>query len=103
LVTIYDDGSLWLNQDYFNYATGLTMTQNRKWEALFGFAKRQPEDELESHHCDLALAIQQVTEDIVLKMAATAQRVNGQPQHLPCWWCSAKLRSQWKIGRIGIV
>ena len=77
LVTIYDDGSLWLNQDFFNYATGLTMTQNRKWEALFGFAKRQPEDELESHHCDLALAIQQVTEDIVLKMAATAQRLTG--------------------------
>ena len=77
LVTIYDDGSLWLNQDYFNYATGLTMTQNRKWEALFGCAKRQPEDELESQHCDLALAIQQVTEDIVLKMAATAQKLTG--------------------------
>ncbi|HEY9490216.1 MAG TPA: carbamoyltransferase [Chryseosolibacter sp.] len=75
LVDIKDDGSVWLNQDYFNYATGLTMVNESKWEKMFGFNARKPEDELQTHHCNLGLAIQQVTEDIVLKMAAEAKRL----------------------------
>ena len=75
LVDIKGDGSIWLNQDYFNYATGLTMVQERKWEKLFGFAQRKPEDELLLHHCNLGLAIQQITEEVVLKMAGEAKRL----------------------------
>lgn len=77
LVTVFEDGSIWLDQQYFNYATGLTMTRHRQWEALFGFARRSPDRSIEQHHCDLALAIQQVTEDIVLRMAAHASKLTG--------------------------
>lgn len=77
LVDIKDDGSIWLNQEYFNYATGLTMVNEKKWERLFGFPVRKQEDELALHHCNLGLAIQQVTEDIVVRMAAEAQRLTG--------------------------
>ncbi len=77
LVDIKDDGSILLKQSYFNYATGLTMVKDKKWEKLFGFKRRQPESELKQEHCDLALAIQQVTEEIVLKMAVEAKRITN--------------------------
>ena len=77
LVDIKADGSIWLNQKYFNYATGLRMVKDDKWEALFGFYRRDSAAKLEQYHCNLALAIQQVTEEIVLKMAAEAQRITG--------------------------
>ncbi|MCA8972975.1 MAG: hypothetical protein KDC95_24545, partial [Planctomycetes bacterium] len=73
LVRMNEDGSIWLDQHYFNYATGLTMVKDEAWKGLFGFPKRVPErDELEQKHCDLALAIQQVTEECVLRMAREA-------------------------------
>jgi carbamoyltransferase len=77
LLDIKPDGSLWLNQSYFNYATGLRMVKDKKWEKLFGFARREPEAELQQHHCNLALAIQKVTEEIVLKMAIEAKKITG--------------------------
>lgn len=77
LVKIYDDGSIWLDQKYFNYSTGLRMTRDDKWEKLFGLKRREAEDDMLSEHCDMALAIQQVTEDIFLKMAKEAQRLSG--------------------------
>ncbi len=66
-----------VDQSYFNYATGLRMTKDNKWEAIFGFPRRKDESDLEQHHCNLALAIQQVTEEIVLKMAIEAKRITG--------------------------
>lgn len=75
LIHIYPDGSLWLNQDYFNYATGLRMVHEDKWEKLFGFKARKSETELEAKHCNLGLAIQAVTEEIVIKMAEEAKRL----------------------------
>ncbi|MFM1876640.1 MAG: hypothetical protein RL266_2377 [Bacteroidota bacterium] len=77
LVTVYDDGSIWLNQEYFAYATGLRMAKDDKWQQLFGLKKREAKDEMLSEHCDMALAIQQVTEDIFFKMAATAKEKMG--------------------------
>ena len=77
LVDVKEDGSVWLNQDYFNYATGLRMVPDKKWQRLFGFPRREAEAELQQHHCNLALAIQQVTEEIVLKMAREAKRLTG--------------------------
>ncbi|MGB3468423.1 MAG: carbamoyltransferase [Cyclobacteriaceae bacterium] len=78
LITIYPDGSIWLNQKYFNYATGLKMTVNSKWKDLFGVAKREPESTLEQVHCDMGLAIQRVTEEVVLKMAEEAKKLTGE-------------------------
>lgn len=77
LIEIYDDGSIWLNQDYFNYATGLRMVKDDKWQKLFGIERRSGEGELKQIHCNLALAIQRVTEDIVLKMAMEAKRLTN--------------------------
>ncbi|MCB0600808.1 MAG: hypothetical protein KDC28_06255 [Saprospiraceae bacterium] len=74
LVSIKDDGSIWLNQSYFDYSTGLKMTRRRRWEALFGFPCRKPEEAIEQHHCNLAYAIQSVTEEIILKMAGEAKK-----------------------------
>ena len=81
LVTIKDDGSIWLNQSYFNYATGLRMAKDHKWEQLFGFPRRSAETDLNQQHCNLAYAIQEVTEEIVLKMAKEAKRLT-QADHL---------------------
>jgi carbamoyltransferase len=77
LVEIKPDGSIWLNQKYFNYATGLRMVKDQLWAEIFGFPRRSEEDELKQHHCNLALAIQQVTEEIVILMAKEAKRVTG--------------------------
>lgn len=77
LVSVKEDGSLWLNQEYFNYAVGLRMAKDKKWAELFGFPRRESESELEQHHCDFALAIQLVTEEIVIKMAREAKRVTN--------------------------
>ncbi len=77
LVDIKEDGSLWLNQAYFNYATGLRMTVDSKWKKLFGLSRREPEVDIEQKHCNLAIAIQIVTEEIVMKMAMEAKRVTG--------------------------
>jgi carbamoyltransferase len=77
LVDIRKDGSIVLNMDYFEYATGLKMANERKWEALFGVPRRPPESELSQVHMDMALAIQQVTEEIVLRLACTARQLTG--------------------------
>ena len=77
LVDLKEDGSIFLKQEYFNYATGLRMTHDDRWKDLFGFGKREGETNLEQKHCDLALAIQEVTEEAVLKLAKEAKRLSG--------------------------
>ena len=77
LIDIKEDGSIWLNQQYFNYATGLRMVKDNKWQELFGVARRDEEDELSETHRNMAIAIQIVTEEIVLKMAAETKRLTG--------------------------
>lgn len=77
LIELKPDGSVWLNQEYFDYATGLKMINEAKWEALFGFKKRNPEDALEAVHCNLGLAIQRLTEESMVLMAEEAKRLTG--------------------------
>ena len=68
LIDIKTDGSFKLNQDYFNYATGLTMT-NSKFDELFGQKPRDPsKDEITQFHMDIASSIQKVTEEVMLKL-----------------------------------
>ena len=67
LIDVKEDGSFRLNMDYFNYATGLTMTNN-KFAKLFNMKRREPENELSQIHMDIAASIQAVTEEIVLKI-----------------------------------
>ena len=63
--------------DYFNFATGLTMCRDDKWESLFGVPRRARETLLDQRHMNLALAIQQATEEIVLRLAETAKQLTG--------------------------
>ena len=81
LVDIRKDGSLLLNMSYFDFATGLRMVNDAKWERLFGMSRREPESDLTQAHMDLALAAQEVTEEIVLRLARTARDVTGS-RHL---------------------
>jgi len=75
LVEIKNDGSIWLNQSFFGYSTGVKMVNEKKWEKLFTFPARKPESTLEQKHCNLAYAIQNITEEIVFKMALEARRI----------------------------
>lgn len=77
LVDIREDGSILLNMDYFDYATGLKMTNDQKWEQLFGVPPRPAESLLTQVYMDMALAIQQVTEEIVLKICRSARELTG--------------------------
>lgn len=77
LIDVKDDGSYRLNLDYFDYCTGLTMT-NTRFDALFGGPPRQPDAALTQREMDMAASIQAVTEDVVLRLARDALRVTGQ-------------------------
>ena len=76
LVEIRDDGSLWMNQEYFTYTHGLTMTGS-KLEALLGGPARKPESPLTQREMDLARSIQEITEEVMLKMTAFAHKETG--------------------------
>jgi carbamoyltransferase len=76
LLEIRDDGSLWMNMDYFTYAHNLTMT-GRAFEKLFDGPARQPESKLTQREMDLARSIQDITEEVMLKMTAFAHRETG--------------------------
>jgi carbamoyltransferase len=73
LVDVRADGSFLLNMEYFDFATGLRMCKDEKWENLFGAPRREPESEITQVYMDMALAIQQVTEGIALRLAHTAR------------------------------
>ena len=77
LIDIKDDGSFALDMSYFNYCTGLTMT-NEKFDALFGGPPRTQEAELTQREMDLAASIQVVTEDVVIKLARNIAKTTGE-------------------------
>jgi carbamoyltransferase len=77
LIDIKDDGSFRLNLDYFDYCTGLTMT-NARFDRLFGGPRRKPEDRLTQREMDLAASIQAMTEEVVLKLAQGIARETGE-------------------------
>ena len=77
LITVADDGSFQLDMSYFDYATGLTMT-NKKFHALFGGPPRTSEAELTQREMDLAASVQKVTEDIVLELARGIAKETGE-------------------------
>ena len=76
LIDVKDDGSFRLNMAYFDYCTGLTMT-NAEFDRLFGGPPRKPEARLTQREMDLAASIQQVTEEVVIRLARGAQRATG--------------------------
>jgi len=77
LITVAEDGSFQLDMSYFDYATGLTMT-NKKFDALFGGPPRTSEAELTQREMDLAASVQKVTEDIVVQVAKGIAKETGE-------------------------
>lgn len=73
IIDLKPDGTFRLNMDYFNYAAGLTMT-NDKFAALFGGPARKPETQISQKEMDLAASIQVVTEEVVLKLCQTVRQ-----------------------------
>jgi carbamoyltransferase len=76
LIDLKQDGTFRLNMEYFNYCTGLTMT-NDKFHALFGGPPRQPESPLSQREMDLARSVQEVTEEVMLRLARTLHGETG--------------------------
>jgi carbamoyltransferase len=77
LVDLREDGSFRLDQRYFNYCQGLTMT-SKAFDELFGGPPRKPESKLTQREMDLARSVQDVTEEIVLRMARHVRRETGE-------------------------
>jgi len=77
LIDVKDDGSYIMDMSYFNYSVGLTMTNNR-FNKLFGGPPREPESNITQKEMDLARSIQEVTEEILIKMAKHVKKVTGK-------------------------
>jgi carbamoyltransferase len=77
LIDIKEDGSFAMNLQYFNYCQGLTMT-NKRFARLFGGPPRKPEDQITKREVDLAASIQEITEEIVIRMATYARKLTGK-------------------------
>ena len=87
LIDVKDDGSFKMDMSYFDYNVGLTMT-NDKFNSLFGGAPRKPESDLTQKEMDLARSVQEVTEEIVLKMAKHVRKLLGKNIYVWRWCCS---------------
>src|SRR5918995_2291588 len=77
LIDLKDDGTFRLNQDYFNYCTGLTMT-NGKFDELFGGRPRKADELVRQRDMDLAASVQAVTEEVMLRLTRALARDTGQ-------------------------
>jgi carbamoyltransferase len=77
LLDLKPDGSFWLNMKYFNYGAGLTMTSKR-FHDLFGLLPKTASEPFKQEHLDLAASIQQVTNEIILRLARTAKEITGE-------------------------
>ena len=77
LIDIKEDGTFKLNQDYFNYCTGLTMT-NGKFDALFGGPPRKPEDLITQREMDLTASVQAITEEVMIRLTRGIAKETGQ-------------------------
>lgn len=102
LVDVRKDGSVVLNMEYFDYATGLRMANEGKWEKLFGIPRRKPESEISQAYMDMALAIQQVTEESVLRLAKAARELTGCKYMVMAGGVALNCVANGKILRAGI-
>ncbi|NIA01673.1 MAG: hypothetical protein GWO83_00840 [Bacteroidia bacterium] len=101
LMDLREDGSFWLDMDYFNYCQGLTMT-SEKLHRLFGGPPRQPESELTQKEMDLARSVQDVTEEVMLRMARHVKKETGEKVLCLAGGCALNCVANGKILRSGI-
>ncbi|MFL2603732.1 MAG: carbamoyltransferase [Flavobacteriaceae bacterium] len=77
IVDIKEDGSIFLNQEYFKYTYGLRMIKENKFKSLFGIATRKEQEDITQTHCNMALSIQKITEEIVIKMVKETKKLTN--------------------------
>ncbi|MEK7355234.1 MAG: carbamoyltransferase C-terminal domain-containing protein, partial [Bdellovibrionota bacterium] len=102
LVDVRSDGSLILNLEYFDFLTGDRMCNDGKWEKLFGLPRREPETPISQPYMDLALVIQDITEEIVLKLAQTAKDLTGLENLVLAGGVALNCVANGKVQRSGI-
>ncbi|HEX9973429.1 MAG TPA: carbamoyltransferase [bacterium] len=98
LIDLKEDGSFKMNMKYFNYCVGLTMT-NRKFEKLFGGPARKSESEVTQREMDLARSVQEVTEEIMLRMARHVHQQTGQKNLVLAGGCALNCVANGRILR----
>lgn len=96
LIDIKDDGSFWLNQEYFDYCTGTRM-YNKKFERLFDMKARKSEAEITRKHTDIAKSLQVVTEEIILKIARNVRKISGEKNLCLAGGCALNCVANGKI------
>lgn len=101
IVDVKPDGSFRLDQQYFDYCTGLTMTNDR-FDALFGGPPRKPEELLTQRHMDLAASIQAVTDEIVLRLTRSLAAETGQRRLCLAGGVALNCVANGKVAREGI-
>ena len=101
LIDVKEDGSFKMNMDYFDYAVGLTMT-NKKFNMLFGGPPRKPESELTQKEMDIARSVQEVTEEIVLKISKHVRKVTRKKYLCLAGGVALNCVSNGKLLRAGI-
>jgi carbamoyltransferase len=102
LIDLKSDGSFRLNLDYFDYCTGLTMT-NERFDALFGGAPRRPEVWVTQRDMDLAASIQAVTEEVVLRLAHSLVTETGMKQMCLAGGVALNCVANGKLVREGVI
>jgi carbamoyltransferase len=103
LVEMQPDGSYRLNMDYFVYHySSQWSAHHRRWEKLFGFPRRDPKNEIEQHHEDLARSGQAVVEDLILNLAREARRSSGSENLVIAGGVGLNSVANWKIEKEGI-
>jgi len=101
LVDVKSDGSLAMDMSYFNYCQGLTMT-NGKFASLFGGPARNPETAITQREMDIAASIQNVTEEVVLRMARHAKELTGSKNLCLAGGVALNCVANGKLLRVGI-
>lgn len=96
LIDIKEDGSFWLNQEYFDYCTGTRM-YNKKFEKLFGMRARSSESEITRKHTDIAKSLQVITEEIILKIAKNVRKLSGEKNLCLAGGCALNCVANGKI------
>jgi carbamoyltransferase len=102
LIDLKEDGSFTMNMDYFNYCTGLTMT-NENFHRLFGGPPRRPESKLTQREMDLARSVQEVTEEVMLRMVRFTRNETGMRKLCLAGGVALNCVANGKILREGII
>lgn len=97
LVSIDDSGGIKMNEEYFSFMYGLKMINEKKWERLFGIKKRGTNDKIDQSHMNLAMAIQKVTEEILLNLAKHAKKITNSNHLCISGGCALNCSAMGKI------